>query len=90
LKYLPFGFAVYAFIAGLVAAGYWSASIKASIDPSREKRSDGERVYIMSWVESVMKTSAMVASLNKKAAFWTAVSVLAGGASVLLGTWPSN
>jgi hypothetical protein len=52
---------------------------KASIDPSREKRSDGERVYIMSWVESVMKTSES----QQKGRFLDSRVVLPGGSSVL-------
>jgi hypothetical protein len=83
--------AVIAFGAGLSAAWYWFSSTQVGIDPSEYKNKEGQQFFqMMKWIKSVMDTSATVAQLNAKAAWWTAISVLASGLSTLLNAWSSN
>ena len=78
-------------ITGLTAAWYWLASTRANIDPSMGKAQDGtERLFMMQWIESVNKTGRTVAALNRKAAIWTAVTVVLGALTTISGAWPSN
>jgi hypothetical protein len=83
--------AVITMVTGLTAAWYWLASTRANIDPSIGKGQDGsDRFLMMQWIESVNATGRKVASLNRKAAIWTAISVAAGALTAVVGAWPSN
>lgn len=83
--------AMAALASGLVAAWYWYKSTTAKIDPGIRKMDDGRDAFrVMAWVESVMNTAATASDFNRKAALWTAASVLLAAISAILGAWPSN
>jgi hypothetical protein len=88
MKYLPPLFALVAFVTGVLAAWYWYMSTEENIVPVWEKGDKGQDVMrFVKWVTSVNDTSIAVAKLNRKAALWTAASVLATGLTALFAAW---
>lgn len=84
-------FAGVSFASGMAAAWYWLASTEANIDPSITKgKDDADVLHMRKWIESVNATGRKVASLNRKAAILTAVSVVFGTVSTLAVAWSSN
>ena len=84
-------FALIAFGSGLTAAWYWHASTKANVAPVWEDKKDGDKVFhAMRWIESVSMVFATSSRLNKKAALWTAASVLSSAISAIAGAWPTS
>lgn len=84
-------FALISFAAGIIAAWYWVASTRVNIDPAIYTRLNGGKSFrMMEWIDSVMATSKSISQLNRRAAIWTAISVLAAGLSAVLAAWPSN
>ena len=76
-----------AFVTGLIAAWYWRKASRVDIIPMWEE--DGRLVeipksHITEWMEGIKKTIKVSGGLNKTAATWTAVSVLAAALSYLV------
>jgi hypothetical protein len=91
LKNLSLLFAILAVVTGLVAAWYWYKSTTAEIDPAIVKLDDGRDAFRLStWIESITGTVKTASDFNRKAAIWTAVSVLSGALATLSGAWTSN
>lgn len=90
MKAIGVGLAIFACITGVIAAIYWYRSSRVPIDPiwpegafglvepgEHEASQDG-------WIAGMMRSNALAAELNAKAALWTAGSVLlAAAASVV-------
>ena len=87
MKTLGLGLAVLAGITGVIAAIYWYRSSKVPIDPiwpegafglvepgEHDSSQDG-------WIAGMMRSNAIAAGLNAKAALWTAGSVLLAAAA---------
>jgi hypothetical protein len=79
-------FAALAVISGLVAAWYWYQSTKPTVPPVVEDNV----MHAMKWFNGVKDTADQTARANKKAALWTAASVLLGAISTLSGALGSN
>jgi hypothetical protein len=88
--HLQLAFALIAIATGLIAAWYWFGSTRVNIDPATSEHDGGRTFHFMKWVESVMGASKSASELNRKAALWTAISVLAGGLSAVFGAWLPN
>lgn len=74
-----------ALVVGLLAAWRWFQADSINISPSTYDK-DGQQFFqLMYWVESVMSSSKSAAELNKRAALWRALSVLASAALSVVG-----
>jgi hypothetical protein len=89
VKPVSFGFGLIAAVTGLVAAFYWYRSSGIEITPAwaasppiaEPAEPDAANTQLTSATIQAFKSSA---DLNRKAAMWTAVSVLAAALSTLL------
>jgi uncharacterized membrane protein YfcA len=88
LKFVAIILALISLASGLVAARYWYDSGKVKIDPAWKLEVGGavDR-NIMGWVTGVMIAFNAVSQLNKKAALWTAASVLLSATSAVVGSF---
>ena len=83
--------AVAAFGTGLRAAWLWYRASKVEPDPNWPKEPVADlpletadpTLSQMSWTSAVLTAMQLSASLNTKAAFWTAISVILGAASAI-------
>src|SRR3954452_12351193 len=80
--------AVLAFLTGLVAAMFWYRSANIQIDLEAAYRTGDEGLARMFETASIIQAFGEAADLNRKAARWTAVSVLLSAAASLLGSLP--
>jgi len=73
-------------VTGTIAAYYWQQSSKVSVTPSW---GDFEPLEVedkaLGWASGTLDAFTESATLNRKAAKWTAVSVLFSAASAVLG-----
>ena len=74
--------AVAAFGTGLRAAWLWYRASKVQPDPNWPKEPD-PTLSQMNWTSAVLTAMQVSASLNTKAAFWTAISVILGAAATI-------
>lgn len=88
MKIFSFVLTIAAFITGLIAAYYWHRACKAGIsplwgedgtEPADQHSSD------MGWTVGIIQAFSESAKLNKTASMGTAVSVMLGTASTLVG-----
>ncbi len=85
-KVITVCFAVAGGVAGIIAAHYWQESSKISIIPAwgnsepLETQDQG-----MGWIVGTLDAFTKSATLNKRAARWTAASVLLSAVSGVLG-----
>lgn len=93
MKYLGAVLAALAFGTGLMAAWRWYQSSKVQIDPGwwqpgsgRPIEPVGESAKAMDWSVATLKAFNEASALNKKAAVWTAASVLFAAAASLVNT----
>ena len=83
--------AVAAFGTGLRAAWLWYRASKVEPDPNWPKEPVAgsplepadPTLTEMSWTSAILTAMQVSASLNTKAAFWTAISVILGAASAI-------
>ena len=83
--------AVAAFGTGLRAAWLWYRASKVEPDPNWPKEPVADlplepadpTLSQMSWTSAILTAMQVSASLNTKAAFWTAISVILGAASAI-------
>lgn len=94
MKCIGVAFAVLAGITGLVAAWCWHQSSQVQIDPGWGPPGSGrgfepsdEADQAMSWAVATIKAFGDASDLNKKAALWTAASVLLSALSAIIGNW---
>lgn len=92
MKSVRIACAVIAAITGLVAAWHWYRSSKVDIDPSWSLPRTGGRIEPvipelrdLDLHAGTLAAFRDAAKLNKSAALWTALSVLAAAASSVLG-----
>jgi hypothetical protein len=82
-------FALMSFVAGIIAASYWLASTRVSINPAIHTDEKGDKAFrMMEWIDSVMATSKSASQLNRRAAIWTTAAVIFSGLSAVVGAWP--
>lgn len=99
-KYISWAFAGAAFVTGILAAIYWYLSARVEIPNPGINLPEGDfqdpdvlQQYLnhIYWVLLGMRDSGKnAASLNKKAAAWTAASVAFGSLSALFGSYSST
>jgi hypothetical protein len=80
--YYTLGAALLALVAGIVSAWYWwraSEDFESLMQTFAEERNALERM-----------TKSNSLRDNRRAALWTAASVIASAISGILGAWPSN
>jgi hypothetical protein len=80
-------FAALSVVSGLVAAWYWYQSTKPTVPPVLD---DGGVMRAMKWFEGVKNASDQAAEANRKAALWSAATVLLGAISTFLAALGSN
>lgn len=103
MRYASLAFALAGFLAGMMAAFHWWGSTKVKVrDPftsideyEKEHRkkfeeATGIRGDIAGWFIRIEIAYVMAADWGRKAAGWTAVSVLLNAISAILAAWPSN
>jgi hypothetical protein len=91
VRFVAIGLAIAALAAGLVAARYWYQSSVVKIDPAWQMEIRGPvDKNIMGWVSGVMIAFTTASRLNRKAALWTAASVVLGAVSAVIGAWPTS
>jgi hypothetical protein len=99
VKILSILFATAGLFAGLMGAYYWYVSSTVPIErwggnepvpfpeeDQREKMLDRTTGMNTLWLAGMFEAAQQTARLNKKAAFWTAVAVVLGGASSLFSS----
>ena len=90
MKWASIALGVLAAITGLVAAVYWYRSSKVGLTPIWGGLEPVEPLFSqMGWLAGLMQTFAKSADLNKRAALWTAVSVVLAACSNFLGIFSS-
>ena len=87
MKYFSIGMAVGAFVCGLIAAYYWFQASKTKIAPSWTIEPGDTTQSQMGWVVGTMVAFEKSSSLNKIASLWTALSVLFGAISSIVGAF---
>jgi hypothetical protein len=91
MKLIGLLFALIALFSGLVSAYYWYRASLVKIAPAWKLEIEGDREKnIMGWVTGNMIAFRESGILNKQAALWTAVTVLFGAISSLLGVLSSK
>ena len=85
MKCVSLFFAIFALISGLIAAWYWYRSSIVHIEPSWSMEPVIDDLKHSGWITAIMKSASDAAYLNKRAAQWTALSVVLGGASSVVG-----
>ena len=90
MKLTSLVFAIVGSVTGLIAAHYWYRASKVEISPAWElvpsKEREVETKNIMGWVTGNMIAFTSSSKLNKYAARWSAVAVMASGFSALFGS----
>lgn len=88
LKLTSLVLAIIGSVAGLIAAHYWYRASKVAISPAWElvPSRELETKNIMGWVTGNMIAFTSSGKLNKYAARWSAVAVMASGFSALFGS----
>lgn len=88
MKLISIVFAIVGSITGLIAAHYWYRASKVEISPAWElvPSREMETKNIMGWVTGNMIAFTRSGKLNKYAARWSAVAVMASGFSALFGS----
>lgn len=82
-------FAIGALVTGLIAAWYWYQSSKVPIKSTQpDARSFDMAAFGMA--AGTLEALQKVAVLNKRAALWTAFSVVLGAASAIAGAWQTS
>jgi hypothetical protein len=90
MKTTGIGLALFACITGVIAAIYWYRSSKVPIDPMWPEGAFGlvepgeHGASQDGWVAGMMRSNALAAGLNAKAALWTGGSVLLAAAASIL------
>jgi hypothetical protein len=74
-------------VSGLKATRFWRLSTDVTAEPEGFEPVVPELKQIW-WVIAHHEASEKMAQLNRKASFWTAVSVILGGAAAIVGAWP--
>ena len=95
VRWMVFAFALSALVTGLVAAWRWYQSSQVPLAPGWTLPGQGggiepldEACKAIGWSMAILQSQAEAAALNRKAALWTAGSVLLGGLSAAIGSLP--
>lgn len=90
MKILAFVLAIAGLATGFVAAAIWAKSAKVAVaDPYQPGGiPPAPDVEQTGWVVGMLQAYSETASLNFRAARWTAISVVLNGLAAVLGTWP--
>lgn len=95
MRIAAFAFALMAFFTGMIAAWRWLQSSQVPVDPGWRLPGEGggiepldESGKAMGWSLAATQAFSTASELNRKAALWTATSVLLGGISSAVGNWP--
>lgn len=89
MKYLAIGLALLAFAAGLRSALLWHRASRIHVVPMFVE--DGQMQTVdpysqnVEWVIALLKTAEKAGLLNRKAAEWTALTVVLSTLSTLIG-----
>jgi len=78
--------ALIAGVVGIVAAHFWLESAKIPIDPPGDFEPLEQADKAMFWTVGAMEAFTKSATLNKRAARWTAASVLLSTVAGILGS----
>lgn len=96
MKYASIVFAALALGTGLVAAWRWFESSRVQIDPGWGPPGSGrgfepvsESGKAIGWTTATLDAFRKVSDLNRKAALWTAATVLLSTLSAVTGNWPT-
>ena len=87
IKILSVAFSVVGLLFGLVSAYCWHAARKVPVSPAWELEIRGDiNKNIMGWVAGNMIALKRSGDLNKRAALWTAATILISAIASLLST----
>jgi peptidoglycan/LPS O-acetylase OafA/YrhL len=89
MRLIVFSFAIGALFAGLVAAWYWYQSTKVPLKTTQPD-AKGIEMAALGLAAGAYEAYRKVSALNKKAALWTAASVVLGAISAVIGALNSN
>jgi hypothetical protein len=81
-----------ALISGIIAAWYWYKATRVRFEPEFDQLPIDAPEMDVAWklIRAIMISVTKAGRLNRRAALWTAVSVVLGGASALFGAFTSN
>jgi hypothetical protein len=85
MKCVDVALAIASLIIGLVAAWYWYKASIIKTEPGEAVNSGAISVQDRAWIVALMDASNKAARLNKIASILTALSVVIGAASSVLG-----
>jgi hypothetical protein len=93
MKCLPLVLAIFAALAGVIAARKWYVASRVDVVPF--DMVNGHLVElptsdVQTWINSLRRTLKKSGHLNKSAALWTAASVALFGLSALASVWVSS
>ena len=88
IKFMSFIISFFSFVSGLVSAYYWCRASMVKISPAwdLEIHGDSEK-NVMSWLTGNMAAFSKSGRLNKRAAIWTAVTVVLATFANLFSTF---
>jgi hypothetical protein len=87
LKIATFVTAIATAIAGFYAAYLWWKASTGKIGPMWRVESGETGVAQAGWIAGIMKSAVESANLNKRAAFWTGLSVLLSAIAAVLNVF---
>lgn len=89
MKIIALALACLALAVGLAAAWYWYRSSQVVIDPGWKEVEPGDAGFsAMGWTVGTMVSFNKVSRLNKLASILSAISLMLGGASSIVGALP--
>jgi hypothetical protein len=88
MRWLSIALAGCMLVTGIVAAVYWLKSASVPVNEQGFYRVNDDYHASQMETDEIMRSLRQAATLNKRAAIWTAVSVLLSVASSVTGAWP--
>jgi hypothetical protein len=90
MKWVYLGLVGLSFVTGIVAAFYWYRSSRIEIKAAWEVEPGDEQLSQAGWIGGTLEAFTASASLNAKAALWTASSVAFAALSAVAGSFAAQ
>jgi hypothetical protein len=88
MKFAAIGLSAVSLTLGLIAAWYWYQASKIPFEPKYSELDDDVSELDFHWtlMKAIMLATRKTSDLNRRAALWTAASVVLGGIASLIET----